>query len=348
MRTTSESTQTLSEESPPLIPTRFRVGTIGYGKMGQIHYKNLEAQSGVQIVSVAEPNPTNRQGLDDEIEQYADWQKIIADESLNAVVITLPHSMHAECAKAALAAGKHVFLEKPLATNLDDAREIVEAAQQNGKTLMVNMTHRFYPPVRAARRMIQEEMLGAIVAVHDHYMEVIDRSEFPAWFFDPHFAGGGVTVTDSIHLLDRVAWLLDERLELKGQVSRTLDPESKVEDCSEMICQSESGVAVTVGSFFCFDKAKTTCDRLTIFGTRGTLVVHAWSHLEWTPHGQETQRVEGYEAGLSHAARAAIGHRAAIEEFLSAVQEGRIPEASGAAVIHAQEIVQDFYDNLKS
>lgn len=347
MRLSSESNIAPAQASPAFLKP-LRVGIIGYGKMGQIHHESLKRMSGVEIISIAEPNAANCSGLEDGIRHHLSWEEIASDDSLDIVVITLPHSMHAACARIALAGGKHVFLEKPLATSLADARDLVEIAREKRRILMVNMTHRFYPPVRTARRMIQEGMLGDIVTVHDHYMEVIDRSEFPAWFFDPYFAGGGVTVTDSIHLLDRVTWLLDERLELKGQISRTLDLESKVEDCSELICQSESGVAVTVGSFFCFDKAKTLADRLTLFGTKGTLVIHAWSHLEWTPHGKQTQRIEGYEAGLAQSARALVGHRAAIEEFFSAIREDRVPEASGAAVIHAQEIVQEFYDNLEA
>lgn len=316
--------------------------------MGRIHFENLTTMPATEVVAIAEPNQSNCASIDGKIHLHAGWHQIVNDPSIEAVAITLPHSMHAECTRLALANGKHVFLEKPLATDLGDARDLVRLADEQKRTLMVNMTHRFYPPVRTARRMIQEGMLGNIITIHDHYMEVIDRSEFPAWFFDPHLAGGGVTVTDSIHLLDRVAWLLDERLVLKGQLSRQLDPESKVEDCSELICQSESGIAVTVGSFFCFDKAKTLGDRLTIFGTKGTLVVHAWSHVEWTPHGEATQRIEGYAQVSDKEHRSAIGHRAALEEFISSLRENRVPESSGAAVLHAQELVQQFYDNLRA
>jgi len=329
---------------PEISAATLRVGIIGLGKIGRIHLSNLNRIEGVEIVAVAEPNEANRRGIDQKIQLCKSWSELVMDKTIDAVIITLPHSLHAECAEFALRHDKHVFLEKPLATTFEDALQLVKTSQDTGKTLMVNMTHRFYPPMQIARRMIQEGALGDLITVHDHYMEVIDRADFPAWFFDPSLAGGGVTMTDSIHLLDRVSWLIDEPLSLQGQVTRTLDAKSEVEDCSELICQSASGVPATVGSFFCFDSVKTWADRLTIFGGKGTLVVHAWSHLEWTPHGAPTQRIEGYPLGLTMGERAAIGHRAAMDEFLSSVRENRSPESAAHLVLNAQEIVQEFYD----
>lgn len=324
----------------------FRFALIGLGKIGRVHLDNIAELEHAKVVAIAEPNKANLKGLDESIRLFDSWSEILSDPEIDGVIITLPHSMHAECAMLALENGKHVFLEKPLATTLEDAQRLMKCAQEMGLTLMVNMTHRFYPPLRIARRMLQEGVVGDVISVHDHYMEVIDRADFPAWFFDPKIAGGGVTMTDSIHLVDRVSWLIGEPLQLKGQVSRTLDPGSKIEDCSELICQSPSGMPVTVGSFFSFDGAKTWNDRLTLFGTKGTLVVHAWSHLEWTPHAEKTQRIEGYPPGLSHLERAGIGHRAAMEEFLAAVDEKRISEAEASCVMNAHEIIHDFYHNL--
>jgi len=286
-------------------------------------------------------------GLAGSVRRCRDWREITTASDIDAVLITLPHSQHRDCAEHALRHGKHVFLEKPLATTLADALSLVNTAREEELILMVNMTHRFYPPLREARRLLQEGCLGDVISVRDHYMEVIDRSDFPEWFFDPVAAGGGVTMTDSIHLLDRVSWLLAEPLTLVGQVTRKIDVSSEVEDCSEILCRSASGIPVAIGSFFCFNSTKTWQDNLTIFGTKGSLSIHAWSHVDWTPHGQPVQRIEGYLPNVLLADRAAIGHRAALQEFLTSIRENRQPEAAGAAVLDAQQIVQQFYDNTK-
>lgn len=329
----------------PAAKNTLRVGIIGLGKIGKVHLANLQYVDNAELVAVSELQPINSKSLPAGVRQCDDWRAIAEADDIDVVIITLPHAAHFECASFALAHHKHVFLEKPLATTLSEAQALVCLSRERDRVLLVNMTHRFYPPVRRARQMLREGLIGDIVSVRDHYMEVIDRSEFPAWFFDPVIAGGGVTMTDSIHLFDRVSWLLDEPLEIKGQAARRMDQESQVEDCSEILCTSASGIPVVVGSFFCFNSEKTWTDHLTIFGTKGTIVIHAWSHLEWTPHGQPTQRIDGYDMSLPPADRAAVGHRAALEEFFVAVRENRRPESDGASVLNSQEIVQHFYDN---
>lgn len=322
-----------------------RLGLVGMGKIGRIHYDHLRGMADVQIAGIAEPNGGIRDEPD--IPWYDSWEDLLEDSGLDAVVIALPHFLHAECAGRALKRGLHVFLEKPLATSFSDATGLVAQAKAAGRILMVNMTHRFFPTLRRARQIIQEGVIGKLVTVHDHYMEVMDRARFPSWFFDPDLAGGGVTITDSIHLVDRVSWLIGEPLELRGQASRVVDPESRVEDCSELLCQSPSGIPVTVGSFFCFAAERTWADRLVLYGTKGTLLVHAWSYLELTIHGRTPERIECYPSALSQEERVAMGHHAAMEEFLSAMREKRIPEASGQSVLDAERVIGQFYRNAE-
>lgn len=324
-----------------------RIGLIGLGKTGKIHWENLGAMDDIRLIAVSEVNPENCRNLPNEIRQEPDWRDLVRSVDIDAVIITLPHSLHANCAEAALREGKHVFLEKPLATTLADAQRIVACAREEERILMVNMTHRFYPPVRRARELLREGVIGEVVSIRDYYMEIIDRSDFPGWFFDPVLAGGGVAMTDSIHLIDRVIWLLDEPLDFIGAVSRHMAPDTLVEDCAEILCASRSGVPVSINSFF-FTGQKAWEDGLTIFGTKGTLSVHAWSHLVWTPHGGEPVRIEGYDPNLPLAERSVNGHRAAVREFISAIQEGRAPEADAVTALDAQEVLQRFYDSSDS
>lgn len=329
---------------PELSPRILTIGIVGLGIIGKVHLANSRDFGLGKIVALADPQLSAVADSFDGLPVYEDWRELVAAADIDAVIICLPHFLHADCAEAAMKAGKHVFLEKPLATSLADAKRLVACAEEYGRVLMVNMTHRYYPPIRKARELIRSGAIGDIISVRDHYMEVIDRREFPAWFFDPKAAGGGVAMTDSIHLLDRVSWLIDEPLELIGQSSRSLDPASAVEDSVELLCQTASGVSVTVGSFFCFNSRKTWADQLTIFGTAGTLSIHAWSHVEWTPHGGSPHRFDGYDEGLPLRERGAVGHRAALNDFIEAIEKKRPSESDAATLINVQEILQSFYD----
>lgn len=320
-----------------------RVGMIGLGKTGKVHLDNLLQIPGVSITAIAETNPSVVLGQDKGVRYGSDYEEIVKADDIDAVVISLPHFLHADAARAALRNGKHVFLEKPIATSFDEAEELVECAEETGRTLMINMTHRFYPPMWKGRELLQAGVIGEVVAVRDYYMEVIDRNDFPGWFFDPIAAGGGVAMTDSIHLIDRVEWLLGESLQTIGVHGRRMDPEVSVEDCVEFLCVTASNIPVSIGSFFCFDGPKAFADGLTVFGTRGVLSIHAWSHVDLMPYGGKTERFEGYPSDVPVGERACVGHRAAITEFVASLREDRPPASEAKAVLNAQKVVQEFY-----
>lgn len=333
----------VSHTTPAVLPNVLNIGIVGLGIIGKVHLANSRDYGLGKIVALADPQLSAISDSYEGLAVHEDWKEIVKAPEIDAVIICLPHFLHADCAEAAMKAGKHVFLEKPLATTLADAHRLVACAKAHDRVLTVNMTHRFYPPIRKARDLIRSGAIGDVISVRDHYMEVIDRREFPAWFFDPKAAGGGVAMTDAIHLLDRVSWLIDEPLDLVGQSSRRLDPASVVEDSVEILCKTPTGVSVTVGSFFCFNSRKTWADQLTIFGTTGTLSIQAWSHVEWTPHGGSTHRFDGYEDGLPLKERGAVGHRAALRDFIEAVEEKRPSESDASTVLNVQEVLQEFY-----
>lgn len=314
--------------------SQLNVGIIGFGKIGRIHFRHLFEMPDARVCAVTDKvRPQDVPFVDS-------WEAMLEREDVDAVVICLPHALHAECAEAALLAGKHVFIEKPLATNFADAQQLVRVAAANDCRLMVNMTHRFYPPLLRAKELLDGGVIGQVISVRDYYMEAIVRSEFPSWFFDPEMAGGGVAMTDSIHLVDRVSWLLDEPLRFVGGASRRLHPESQVEDCAEILCNTQSGIPITIGSFF-FTGPKVWEDGLTLFGTKGVMNIQAWSHVEWRPYGGEARREDGYSQEME--TRPLVGHRAALTEFVAAVREGRETRADGASVLNAQEIIEAFY-----
>lgn len=320
-----------------------RVAVIGFGKTGRVHFEHLQALHGGQVVAVVDsrlpPLPERKPGVTYE----EGWHRVVRDPGVDAVVICLPHLYHAPCAEEAIRQGKHVFLEKPIATTYPEASKLVNLAREYGVICMVNMTHRFYPPIQQARQWIREGKIGSVISVRDYYMEILDRSEFPGWFFDPVLAGGGVVITDSIHLIDRVEWLLGERLRFVAGTERRMEPDTGVEDCAEILCNTVSGIPVTIGSFF-FKGPKAWEDGLTVFGTLGVLRVQAWSHAEYQRYGElEVCRFEGYPAEAPQGERSAFGHRNAIHEFVKAIEEKREPESSARSALNAQEIVEHFY-----
>jgi UDP-N-acetylglucosamine 3-dehydrogenase len=144
------------------------VGVIGVGQMGARHLETWDRLEDANLVAVADPDEARaRRAIRRRpIEWHADWQELLARPDVEAVSIVTPSGEHAEVALAALAAGKHVLVEKPIATSVADALRMAAAARTAGLKLMVGHVERFNPAVHKVAQMLQEERLGQIFRAH--------------------------------------------------------------------------------------------------------------------------------------------------------------------------------------
>lgn len=140
-----------------------RYGCIGAGVQGESHIKVIAALPNTELVCVCDQNEQRarlaalRYGARNAVTSYAD---LLADDSIQAVSIALPDHLHREVSVAAFAAGKHVLLEKPMATTVADAEAIVTAQQASGKTLMILLSNRWMPMFWTTRDLLDSGELG--------------------------------------------------------------------------------------------------------------------------------------------------------------------------------------------
>src|SRR5579862_665459 len=189
-----------------------RLGIIGMGYCGRQQLRAASAVRELEVVALADATPIRDVEVPASAKVYDDWRKLLSDPRVDAVSLCLPHHLHSDAALESLRAGKHLLLEKPLAATLDEAEKIAEAARVSARTTMVEMTHRFFPPLIEGRALIQSGRLGEIFAVREHVIERVVPERCPAWMFDQKRAGGGVALTDGIHSLDRIAWVSGQAL----------------------------------------------------------------------------------------------------------------------------------------
>ncbi|MGH8899566.1 MAG: Gfo/Idh/MocA family protein [Egibacteraceae bacterium] len=144
-----------------------RVGVVGCGYWGAKHVRVLQSLAAVEQVALIDPLPAARATLGKAFPallSFSDLEEALAH--VNALVIATPPSTHATLGLRALRAGKHVLIEKPLATNAKDAQALVEAAETNGMTLMVGHTFVYNPAVWRLREIVASGELGDI-----HYID---------------------------------------------------------------------------------------------------------------------------------------------------------------------------------
>jgi predicted dehydrogenase len=142
---------------------RVGFGVIGAGLFGENHALVYSRAPGVELIAVCDQNEERAKEVAARYgarRHEADYQKVLADPEIKAVSIATPDFAHAEIALAAAQAGKHILCEKPLATTIDEARAIVDAAATAGVKLMVDFHNRVNPPMAAAREQVQSGAIG--------------------------------------------------------------------------------------------------------------------------------------------------------------------------------------------
>jgi predicted dehydrogenase len=200
-----------------------KVGIIGIGFMGVTHFKALEKVRGARVAAICtrdakklagdwraiKGNFGDAGGMQNlsKIARYDAIEKILADASIDLIDICLPTHLHREVAIAALRAGKHVLVEKPIALNLKDADAMNTAAQETGKLLMVAHVLRFFPAFAHAAEIVKSEKYGVLRALH--LKRIISK---PRWESEPHFdnaeKSGGPILDLHIHDTDFILHLL--------------------------------------------------------------------------------------------------------------------------------------------
>ncbi|MDF3018554.1 MAG: gfo/Idh/MocA family oxidoreductase [Thermomicrobiales bacterium] len=183
-----------------------QVAVLGAGFMGSTHAKAYAAMPDVGVAAVYAPSPDRGDPLAREIGSRwtDDLQAVLADPGIEAIDICLPTPQHREVAEAALAAGKHVLLEKPIALSLEDAQALVQANEATDRVFMIAHVLRFWPEyVEIARRVATGELGRPRTGFASR------RQPFPAWsaLFSRSDLTGGAVIDMMIHDYDALNWI---------------------------------------------------------------------------------------------------------------------------------------------
>ena len=189
-----------------------RAAVVGTGFIGAVHVDALR-RLGVEVAGVVGSTP-ERAAAKSLAPVYESYEALLADPTVDVVHLTTPNHLHRAQAKAALAAGKHVVCEKPLAMSAEESAELLELARASGLVHCTNFNIRFYPLVQEARARIRDGELGDVWSVHGGYLQ--DWLAMPTdwnWRLEPEKAGALRAVGDiGSHWLDLAQFVLGRRV----------------------------------------------------------------------------------------------------------------------------------------
>jgi predicted dehydrogenase len=190
------------------------VGIIGVGRTARAAAAACRASEGLRLVAVAELDAEKGEAFAAEwgVALHASADDLLARDDVRVVFVLLPHFLHHPVGLAALRAGKHLFLEKPMACTVDECTELIEAARDGGLRLMVGHHYHFTAPTLAARRVLLSGELGAPIMAMDIWHKPFFGEYRPPWFLDAS-KGGGAWPMNAPHMIDRLMWCTGRRVE---------------------------------------------------------------------------------------------------------------------------------------
>jgi predicted dehydrogenase len=198
-----------------------KVGIVGFGFMGQTHYKCWNALEDVRITAICDVNPnieedTKRavgnigdtdQAVDfSSLQLFTDMDEMLSNTELDAVSITLPTHLHADSSIKALSAGVNVFCEKPMALNVEDCDRMIAEAERSGKIMQIGHCVRFWPEYAKAKQLVDGGQYGKVIAATFQRLGAAPAWSIDNWFADEH-RSGGMALDLHIHDTDFVQYL---------------------------------------------------------------------------------------------------------------------------------------------
>ena len=175
----------------------YKVGIIGYGKMGQIRHQVISAFEDVQVQSIYDPEI-----VDTKIEKAQNSDQIIENPEIDAVFTCTPNYLNKPLTIQSLKAGKHVFCEKPPAFTAKDIEEIRAVEKESGKVLMYGFNHRHHASIKYMKKLVDDKEFGKILWMRGRYGKSVDETFYDNWRAKKELAGGGILIDQGIHMLD--------------------------------------------------------------------------------------------------------------------------------------------------
>jgi predicted dehydrogenase len=257
-----------------------KVGIIGAGAFAAQHAQAIAAVNGASVVAASRRNTA---ALAEFIGRfggrgYADYQDLLSDDEVDAVVIATPHHTHTSVVEAAALARKHILLEKPMAPTLDECDRIVHCTREAGVKLMLGHTGHFIPAVQSAKKLLESGEMGEVVygvATKSKQWMNPDRRE---WHLD-RARGGGMWMTIGVHALDQLTWLIGADVESVSAQMQTRFHKQQADDSGAAFLRyanGATGTAVAIGfqtGVFTFI-TELTCTKgmLKIDNSRGVFI----------------------------------------------------------------------------
>jgi predicted dehydrogenase len=286
--------------------------------MGSNHARVFAGLSGTELVGVADPDRNQAEFVARTLGcvAVADVEELL-DRDIDAITIAAPTHLHRDIALLCIARGVHVMVEKPIASSVEEGRDIINAARRAGVTLMVGHVERFNPAVEAIKEAIRGEDILSIA--------ITRVGPFP-----PRMSNVGVVIDLAVHDIDLIRWFTDsDIIEVQPQLSSAV---AEREDIALLQFRTASGVLAHINTNW-----------LTPFKARNVIVATRGKYVTGDLLTRQVTECFGFQPDGSYSMRhLSVGHaeplRSELLAFLRAVRAGSVPAVTGEEAVASLEI----------
>lgn len=316
------------------------MGFIGAGRVAELHAEALTRTGEVEIVAIADPRSGAASRLASRFGATAcdDYKDLLARSDVEAVDVMVPHVLHAEIAARTVRAGKHLFMDKPLATTVEAGRQLLKVVESTDRVVMICHNLLFHPAVLRASELVSEGLLGEPRLGHAWSTGWIDLLP---WDFrrSKTATGGGAWIDNGPHLiyvLEELVGPIDSIVAAPGQGPSRLE----AEDSCAALCAFHNGVVGTINISYAV-RAEGAAEPwpagwhegVRLEGAAGSLEVHVLPTAEVRWFGER-----GQGEWAPDDVTFVDSFAGALQEFLAAIKEERAPRVGARDALHCLEL----------
>lgn len=329
---------------------------VGCGEISTAYIPAVQAQTDAAVTWCADVSEfqAKRMGESFGLPWTTDVDAAIVDERTDAVIIAVPHGLHAELTLKAAAAGKHVMCDKPVETNREAALSMIEGCKTAGVKLGINLASRYQPFAKAAKDLLDRKVIGEIICTktsayankpEEYWQTGWMEGGNTSWRASKKMAGGGIGIMNMTHEIDRMLYCTGRKIvHMKGE-SDTFLAKVEVEDTLAAVWRYDNGAigVLVAGSNMLGGGHEPT----RVFGTHGQMelwqpvrVFTTREDTEFAPN--EWHEIEGTRERIEN------NYIPYIADFIRAVREDTDPPITGEDGFRILDAILGIYDSSET
>ncbi|MCZ8515545.1 Gfo/Idh/MocA family oxidoreductase [Paenibacillus filicis] len=334
---------------------KLRLAVVGLGRVSKSHLPAVRAlSSAIELAALVSRDETKlRQEAEQwegQVRTYTSYDEALKDPGIDAVLLLLPHDLHAEYSIRALHAGKHVLVEKPMAMNVAEAEAMAAAADASGAVLMVGQSRRFFGTVMESVRRVRSRDIGELININALLLAHMDQ---PAteWWKDEAKIGGFIIPLWGSHILDYVLWAYGRLPVSVYAQGHSNNPNWSGED--EVAISLNFGGDRMANVLMSFNAGCRPTDEEGLTGKRIWSTQNSIYDRYLIGTNGMMQLKDEYELLLNgdkiaETERTTANFTWQLEEFAGAIRKGRQPLASGREIIHVMKVIDACFESMRT